>query len=618
MKKILLSFITFILFAGAVFADEGGYYINHFDFYGSLSKDKVLTVQETIDVVFTEERHGIYRILPNYYYADRFDGKSVKQMTYRINYGKISVPNDKHSTDYGASDVTIKIGDEHRTIVGAHTYTISYTSTIFDDRIDLSDFFYYNVLGDEWNVPIEDFYFRIDFEEPLPTGTGIELYSGYDSEHNDLNVEYTYNSNRISGHTSKIGPRNAITIFCELPEGYFEQAEKASPLLTWIFAILAIACMIVSVVMILISSSNRPVPTVEFYPPKGISCADVGFVIDSVADDSDLLALYIEWAQKGYIKITENEKHGLILTKLQEIPKDIPQYQRTLFNNTFTKNRTEFLLKNISQSFVKQFDKAKEQLGNQFTEDKALYKDNDLSTLMLWSSSILFGLSILFSSPIYRIDNAYLLFVLAPYFIMGNVMNNSPYTRYFRRRKEIIKYIIWTIAAISLAPCVYKLVIDENLLPVPVILVMFGLYIIVCMFNGRITKPTEYNLELTGKLLGLKEFIKTAEMPKLELLLKDNPGYYFDVFPYAMVFGLADKWSKQFKELKVEQPLWYSSYNNSIFNSVSFMTSFDRGVDKIQHSVSSKRNSSSLHSSSSSGHGGFSGGGGGGGGGGSW
>ena len=83
-----------------------------------------------------------------------------------------------------------------------------------------------------------------------------------------------------------------------------------------------------------------------------------------------------------------------------------------------------------------------------------------------------------------------------------------------------------------------------------------------------------------------------------------------------MVFGLADKWAKQFKELNVEKPLWFSSSTNSVFNSVAFMSAFDRGVDKMEHSVSAKR--TSTYSSSSSGHGGHSGGGGGGGGGGSW
>ena len=616
MKKIFLSFITLFLLVGAVFADDGGYYITHYDFYGSLSKDKVLTVQETIDVMFTDYRHGIYRDLPSYFYADRFDGNSVKNMTYRIDYRNVATPGDKHSTDVETTKVSIKIGNENKTIIGPHTYTISYTSTIYDDRIDLSDFFYYNVLGDDWNVPIEDFYFKIDFEEPLPAGTEFELYSGYYSEQNDLNVEYTYNSNRISGHASKIDSNNAITIFCELPEGYFVGAKKVKPFLTWFFAILAIICMLITLVMIIKPDPNRPVQTIEFYPPKGISCADVGFLIDNVADDSDLLALYIEWAQKGYIKIMENEKKALVLTKITDLPSDAPEYQRTLFTNTFTKNKNTFSLNNVSKTFVKQFDKAKEELGNQFTEEKSLYDNEFLSYTMLWGSSILFGLSILFSSPVYRIDNAYLLFALLPFFIVGNKMNNTPYTRYFRRRREIIKYILLGICVLALAPCIYKLVIEENILPIPVTIIMYVLYIIICLFNGHITRRTAYNNELTGKLLGLKEFIKTAEMPKLKVLLKENPGYYFEVFPYAMVFGLADKWAKQFKELNVEKPLWFSSSTNSVFNSVAFMSAFDRGVDKMEHSVSAKR--ASTYSSSSSGHGGHSGGGGGGGGGGSW
>lgn len=616
MKKLFLSFITLFLLAGAVFADDGGYYITHYDFYGSLSKDKVLTVQETIDVMFTDYRHGIYRDLPFYYYADRFDGKSVKNMTYRINYGNIATAGDKHSTDTETSNVTIKIGDEHKTIIGPHTYTITYTSTIFDDRINLSDFFYYNVLGDDWNVSIDDFYFRIDFEEPLPAGTEFELYSGYNSEQNDLNVEYTYNSNQISGHGSKIGSNQAITVFCELPEGYFAGARKVKPFLTWFFAVLAIICMVVTIIMILKPGPGRPVPTVEFYPPKGFSCADVGFVIDNVADDRDLLALYIEWAHKGYIKITETKKKDLLLTKVENLPKNAPEYQKILFTNTFTKNKTSFSLSNVSKTFIKQFDKAKEELGNQFTEEKNLYDNEFFSYAMLWASSILYGLSILFSSPVYRIDNAYLLFVLLPFFIVGNNLDNTAYTRYFRRRKEIIKYILIGIGVLALAPSIYMLVIEENMLPVPVNLVMYVLYIIICLFNGRITKRTPYNIEITGKLLGLKEFIKTAEMPKLEALLKENPGYYYEVFPYAMVFGLADKWAKQFKDLKIEKPVWFSSPADTMFNSVAFMSSFDKGVDKMQHSVSAKR--ATTYSSSSSGHGGHSGGGGGGGGGGSW
>ena len=271
---------------------------------------------------------------------------------------------------------------------------------------------------------------------------------------------------------------------------------------------------------------------------------------------------------------------------------------------------------NVSKTFVKQFDKAKEELGNQFTEDKALYDKEYLSYTMLWGSSILYGLSILFSSPVYIIDNAYLLFALLPFFFVGNKMNNTAYTRYFRRRREIIKYILLGICVIVVAPYIYKLVIEDNILPIPVNIVMYVLYIIICLFNGRVTKRTAYNIELTGKLLGLKEFIKTAELPKLEVLLKENPGYYFEVFPYAMVFGLADKWAKQFKELNIEKPVWFLSATNSFFDSVAFNSSFDRGIDKIQHSVSAKR--ATTYSSSSSGHGGHSGGGGGGGGGGSW
>ena len=84
MKKFFLSIIFSVILVLPALADaqSAGFYIKTFDFYASLGKNKVLTVQETIDVEFLENRHGIYRSLPTSFYATRFYGEQYRDMAY--------------------------------------------------------------------------------------------------------------------------------------------------------------------------------------------------------------------------------------------------------------------------------------------------------------------------------------------------------------------------------------------------------------------------------------------------------------------------------------------------------------------------------------------------------
>ena len=107
---------------------------------------------------------------------------------------------------------------------------------------------------------------------------------------------------------------------------------------------------------------------------------------------------------------------------------------------------------------------------------------------------------------------------------------------------------------------------------------------------------------------GLKDYINVAE--KDRIAFHDAPEKSSELFqallPYAIVFGLEKKWAKEFENIHMEDPAWYSGGSYGTFSPTSF--------------VSDMRSFSTFMSSSSgaSGGGGVSGGGGGGGGGGSW
>ena len=70
------------------------------------------------------------------------------------------------------------------------------------------------------------------------------------------------------------------------------------------------------------------------------------------------------------------------------------------------------------------------------------------------------------------------------------------------------------------------------------------------------TTPRQYT-DLLGRVLGFRDFIRTAEIDKLNELVEEDPQYFYHVMPYAYVFGLSNKWIKNFEDLPVVAPNWY-------------------------------------------------------------
>ena len=68
----------------------------------------------------------------------------------------------------------------------------------------------------------------------------------------------------------------------------------------------------------------------------------------------------------------------------------------------------------------------------------------------------------------------------------------------------------------------------------------------------------KYAREL-GQIFGLRNFIEKAELPKLNLLVEEDPSYFYNILPYAYVMGLTDKWIKQFENIAVPPADWYDA-----------------------------------------------------------
>ena len=164
----------------------------------------------------------------------------------------------------------IQIGSADNTIIGPHTYTLTYTIVIPEDYHSDLDFIYYSVLGNNWDTTISHFSFDIQFEKALTENemSNIEVFSGsLGNQSNDLNVTPIITSTSISGSANDIGAKQAITLFGKLRKNYFVGAKQTTSKIPFIFLGLAILFGLYSLIRALLLKKAHITPIINFYPP---------------------------------------------------------------------------------------------------------------------------------------------------------------------------------------------------------------------------------------------------------------------------------------------------------------------------------------------------------------
>ncbi len=631
MRRHILLLLT-ILLPISTWANEidYGYHIENWDYEAQVHEDNTWTVTETMTVEYHEQRHGIFRHIPRLFVRHHNAMGEDKEYTYRCEIMNPEVDIYEYQLDDAENSqqsLIIRIGSEDELVSGRHTYIIRYTLAYPDDRYTSADELIHTVLGTECNTNIEHFRFNIKFDKNLPSGLTLQTMSGdWGGEGNLLNVIPSLTSNSISGEASHISPFCGITLQATLPEGFWKGAMAVSSTPAYTFAGLFILFMIICLMYELLHSRRRPLMVIEYNAPDGICSAEVGVIIDDVADISDLNSLIVWWASKGYLKMretfTDEGKVDMRLTVLKPLPKDAPEYQQ-LFWNVFFEKKNAVSLSELGDKH-EGIGKAQIALAKYFTGERQVTSTNWKMTFVAICMFICAFLVFAYGSSVmhwYDKDigpsaggaTAGLAFVA-----MCVRMLLSKWDMIKSRYRVILQYAVILFFAIT------SLVVfntkcynaPDYLLPQSFLNIVIGSSWLVALLSNRLAKDTAYRMEKMSLLLGFREFIQKAELPMLKAQVDENPEYFYDVLPYAMVFGLTDKWQKHFKNLDMPAPSWYEcTGGNHRFS--SYMLA-DRISHCVDHTIRQAVQTNSHDPNSSSSFGGFTGGGGGGGGVGSW
>ena len=598
MKKYLLGigFASLIIgsIAAQVFAQTKAPALDNLEVINSfhtdlkVKEDGTLHVVETINYDFKRNnRHGLVRDIPLTDTVGTFDRMSIANLTVV----------DENGADYpfvvsglespilgklfssfalNSEVATIKIGDEHVPVSGEMTYVISYDVKnalgYFDDRTEL----YWNTTGNHWLIPIKSASTQISVPKNQTTTLKLASYCGKEGATNECSKQEVFYDEK-SGVTKinyltpgELTSGRGMTVAVGFPKGLVEGPTTIDFLLHYIFLYWGFVLVPIFVYLWFRKTFNswllrrryyKNHTIVAEYDAGVIEPLEMSGIIHGYIQNKDISAQIIELAILGYITI-KKEEEVYFFKATDKDTAALSESNKTLLQAIADKSTADikYAFINTSRAICK---------GEMDDLIKSGYvkKGWGLSPMITFGSALF----VAFNPGIFI------------WVLLGQQAG-----------------IAFSGTAVIIA-------------------------LISLIFRPRPQALTQAGFEIERTLLGLRLYIEVAEEERIKFhdAPEKSPELFEKLLPYAMVFGLENKWAKEFEGIYTVQPTWYTGSDAMVFSSGLFaseMSHFSTTTSSAMGAVVTRSGNSFGSSGSFSGSsgGGFSGGGGGGGGGGSW
>src|SRR5882762_2732664 len=571
VPKVPIVLLLIALSASALTAQERSYSIQRFHAQIRVNKDASIDVTETITARFVGSWNGLYRTIPVEYRTaqglnwtlgvallgaqDVSTGQTLRTETSRqrhyVKY-KIWIP--------GAANAD-------RTIV--LRYHATNGLRFFDEHDEL----YWNVTGDEWEVPIQVATAEIELP-PGTTGMRATAFNGvYGSTARDASVAITRNSVRVA-MPQPLGYHEGLTAVVGWDKGMVVEPSAAARAVGTISSNWPLLLPIPVFLLAFWSwwrrgrdPRRRPI-AVQYEPPANVSPAEAGTLLDNSADMRDITATMIDLAVRGQLRIEERQNPKLFglfgggteyaLHRLK-LGDGLAPHESAVLSGIFSGRQDLVDLSQLKDEFYTSLPGIRNAIFDGL-KGRGFYRDRPDKVKQKWNG-IAIGVGLLIG--------------VGGTFLSGGVQLTA---------------VPFVIAGILSA-------------------------IIVFIFAQIMPARTEAGARALEHVLGFEEFLRRVESDNLKRIIVGHPELFDKYLPFAMAFGVERQFARAFEGIYTQPPQWYVGPSLVNFNVTHFSSSMSH-----LGTVASTTMSSSPRSSSGSGFGGggSSGGGGGGGGGGAF
>lgn len=594
--------------------DVPGREITRWDETFTLQQDGSVDVRLEFDFDFgNDPGHGPYLVLPTRQgYDDTYD------RSYRTSGISASSPTGAPagvSLDEGRSFTDVKIGDPNvADVSGVQTYIITYSVAHVMNATDAAettsgvagDEFYWNAVGDAWTIPIANA--KVTVVSPVAV-SDAQCFAGRQGA-SDACDGHAVSASAATFTQAYLEPGQPLTVDVLYPQGSFatdpQLIDKSD--FKRAFAVNGATGGVAAVILVgglvllgrrlrttavddqfagltpgltpvgpsdgtVVKRDYRAPVAVRFEPPVGMRPGQIGTLIDEKADPRDVTATLVDLAVRGYLRIDDagEKRKGLFskeqdytLVKLRDSDSALFPYESALLDALFV-GRDRVTLSDLKTTFSSSMARVQKDLYANVTL-LGWFRSNPQTARVAWAGVGLLGLFLGVMGTIVLAQNTQFALVAVPLILLGAI----------------------TLATSRNAP-------------------------------ARTAKGTAALQEARGFEL----YVSKAEANQLRF--EEGEDLFSKYLPYAIAFGVADKWAKKFEELAQQgrtlaEPTWYGGgfvYGAFWANAAGLgdrMTQFASFADTAMTAPTP----GSSGGSGFGGGGGFSGGGGGGGGGGGW
>ncbi|MEO8519681.1 MAG: DUF2207 domain-containing protein [Dermatophilaceae bacterium] len=325
---------------------------------------------------------------------------------------------------------------------------------------------------------------------------------------------------------------------------------------------------------------------VQFAPPKGVRPGLVGTILDEEANTIDVSATVVDLAVRGFLTIEEVESGGMFrradwqLTRLAppEQAEQLLPYEETVLAGIFAESNP-VRLSDLKNKFHTTLTTAQSQMYQEVTRSGWFRKSPEQARR---------GWTVLGT------------------LVMGAGLASGWFLGIQSAQSDQVGGVSFGIPS--------GIVLALGLLVAGGIIYLLG---------KRMAAKTAAGSAVLAQSLGFKQYLVTAEARQIRF--EEAQDIFSRYLPYAIVFGVADRWAGTFSQVaeaaatagqSIGMPGWYIFAGNGGYGNFGGIAS---GMDSFSTMASGTFTSTPGSSGGSGfGGGGFSGGGGGGGGGGSW
>jgi hypothetical protein len=629
MVRRLLFAIVLIAVAGAAFAAPAvasrSIAIEEFDAELLVRQNGTVLVTERITLRFDGAWNGFIRTIPIQYRTPGGFGYrlGLKVESIRDEAGNALRYESSREGDSRALQIWVP-GAENaaRTVVIRYRVRNALRFSAADDPDGARDELYWNITGNEWEMPIRRASARIYLPTTV-TGVRALAFTGpLGSTHQAATVNV--GEGIVTAVASRsFGPGEGLTVAVDWDAGVVARPGVLARMVgllggNWPFALPIVAFL--GMFHLWNTRGRDPYARAVmaiYEPPENLTPAEVGTLVDHSADMRDITATLVDLAVRGYLVIEERTEKKLLGLKTEtdyvfhlEKPAaewaDLLPHERKLLQALFS-GAAGFSFSGImaEPSFTAEqgsdLERRAAMSGLQGVIGRALQQmvtqlppQTAAGTATSQSGRTSVALSGLQNAFYKHLDG-----------IRSGIYDGLIRRGYYLRRPDHVKAmylgggfisgfgIVWLGIAAGGALGIETLTAIVAGVATGLVIMGFGLFM---------PARTESGAQALAAALGFREFLSRVESDRYRRMIR-SPEQFEQYLPFAMALGVEERWASAFENLYREPPRWYRRNSGAAFRTGAFVRTLNTMSTRTSSTMTSRP------SSRSSGGSGFGGGG---------